>query len=242
MCARARSLRPHTPTRPLPTSPQFLSLYETERLVQELARFEIDVHNIVVNQVLFVDGATKAGGPGGCSRCAARHRMQAKYMEQVRGGVREAVVCGGASCGRRTLLARAHPARHTSPCTRPQIGDLYEDFHVVTTPLVNEEASAGSGAAHACARLLAGAWQRPSAAPLSSTRAVCSSSHAMGAPLRPHARTRTRTHAHTLTRPPSRAQVRGVAKLKAFSRYLIEPYALGDVVPAVLDGAKPAAH
>ncbi|KAK9821754.1 hypothetical protein WJX81_003918 [Elliptochloris bilobata] len=75
--------------------PEFLSLYETERLVQELARFEIDASAIVINQVIFEEEVGDSG------LLAARARMQQKYLAQF--------------------------------------DDLYEDFHLVRLPLLEEE-------------------------------------------------------------------------------------------------------
>jgi len=57
--------------------PEFLSLYETERLVQELAKFGVDTRNVVVNQLLYPDCP-----PGVSPLLDARVAMQQRYLRQ----------------------------------------------------------------------------------------------------------------------------------------------------------------
>merc|ERR1719215_1439120 len=95
--------------------PEFLSIYETERLVQELSKAEVDTHNVVVNQVLFPDkdaedlvewyGKTKSSLPDEAQdligKTISRKRMQDRYISQI--------------------------------------FELYEDFHAVLMPLLDNE-------------------------------------------------------------------------------------------------------
>ncbi|CAK7909172.1 ATPase Get3p [[Candida] anglica] len=55
---------------------EFLSLYETERMIQELMSYNMDVNSIVVNQLLFAD-------QDDCKRCGSRWKMQRKYLDQM---------------------------------------------------------------------------------------------------------------------------------------------------------------
>lgn len=69
-------------------------MYETERLIQELFKYGIDIRNIVINQVLFCEGTN-------CKMCKSRIAMQQKYMNQIK--------------------------------------ELFEDFHITTLPLQENE-------------------------------------------------------------------------------------------------------
>ncbi|KEG13173.1 anion-transporting ATPase-like [Trypanosoma grayi] len=58
--------------------PEFLSVYETERLVQELMKYDISCDSIVVNQLVL-----KPSSEPPCRMCGARQKIQAKYLAQI---------------------------------------------------------------------------------------------------------------------------------------------------------------
>jgi arsenite/tail-anchored protein-transporting ATPase len=95
--------------------PEFLSIYETERLVQELSKSEIDTHNVVVNQVLFPDKDAED-----------LVEWQAKEGHKLPQEAKDLIG--------KTIARKRMQDRYIS-----QIFELYEDFHVVLMPLLDNE-------------------------------------------------------------------------------------------------------
>lgn len=74
---------------------EFLSLYESERLIQRLMEFGMDTRNVVVNQLTPPENycppwensdtptGTSDGKSTSCGTCGARMRIQNKYLGQV---------------------------------------------------------------------------------------------------------------------------------------------------------------
>mmetsp|Transcript_22063 Transcript_22063/g.20057 ORF Transcript_22063/g.20057 Transcript_22063/m.20057 type:complete len:354 (+) Transcript_22063:55-1116(+) len=95
--------------------PEFLSIYETERLVQELSKNEIDTHNVVVNQVLFPNKDAEDLVEWYSS---AKEKLPEEAQELIG----------------KTIARKRMQDRYIS-----QIFELYEDFHVILMPLLDTE-------------------------------------------------------------------------------------------------------
>lgn len=132
--------------------PEFLSVYETERLVQELATHKIDTCNIVVNQVLMAEDCGALPAQGGAAPFSAENvtaEELERVAEDVRSGKREfgkeelsELLKGLASRTRRLEKAdeMCTARRRVQGKYLDQISELYGfDFHVVQMPLQLEE-------------------------------------------------------------------------------------------------------
>eukprot|EP01068_Selenidium_serpulae_P004157 Selendium_serpulae@DN3440_c0_g1_i3.p1 len=119
--------------------PEFLSVYETERLVQELAKQGIDCSNIVVNQVLFPTGfedvditvppkqQLQIDGEGAMKTLAEENTALRDALELMTKKVD-------------AYESSFHARRSMQRKYLTQIEALYgEDFHVVCMPLQPEE-------------------------------------------------------------------------------------------------------
>ena len=96
--------------------PEFLSIYETERLVQELSKFGIDTHNVVINQVLFPEKD-------------AEELNEWYEKEKPKLSKEAAEICG------KMMARKKMQDKYIGQCF-----DLYgDDFHIILQPLLDHE-------------------------------------------------------------------------------------------------------
>jgi len=118
-------------------NPEFLSLYETERLVQELVKQGIDCSNIVVNQVLFPISENGGEAVSEALRLASSSPQtipQGTPIADENQRLRDALIV---VTERMRMFEESHMARRKMQSKYlAQIKDLYSSvFHVVCMPL-----------------------------------------------------------------------------------------------------------
>ena len=111
-----------------------MSIFETERLVQELSKSEIDTHNVVVNQVLFPDKVWYR-----CSQMRIIYRIigdfkDAEDLQEWYTGAKDLLPAEAQELISKTLARKRMQDKYIG-----QIFELYEDFHVTLMPLLNNE-------------------------------------------------------------------------------------------------------
>lgn len=111
--------------------PEFLSLYETERLVQELTKQEMDASHIVVNQILFPVAESEK----------YRNEDFLSVIPKLKSIDPDLAVKYSNLLAKTTALENSHNARRRMQSKYlGQIRDLYAyDFHVVPMPLQSDE-------------------------------------------------------------------------------------------------------
>mmetsp|Transcript_81980 Transcript_81980/g.240673 ORF Transcript_81980/g.240673 Transcript_81980/m.240673 type:complete len:389 (+) Transcript_81980:107-1273(+) len=130
--------------------PEFLSVYETERLIQELCKHSIDASNIVVNQVLFPEdcgeGALDDAEAGGAAGAPELEALAAQLEAlQVPREQTEPLAALAKSAARRVRQLEkgwdmCQKKRRMQSKYLSQINDLYaDDFHIVALPMLGEE-------------------------------------------------------------------------------------------------------
>lgn len=135
--------------------PEFLSVYETERLIQELCKHGIDSSNIVVNQVLFPEDCGEIEEPArACSSSTISERKATTDLEVLMTKLRslpvqqdlisELVALGEQASRRVQQLEKGwsmcQKKRKMQSKYLSQIAELYaDDFHVVSVPMLGDE-------------------------------------------------------------------------------------------------------
>jgi len=129
--------------------PEFLSIYETERLIQELCKHGIDSSNIVVNQVLFPEDCGEKAAAADAGEAVSIMELEELAVRISELSVPAEQTAPLAALAKRAARRMSDLEKGWDMCQKKrrmqakylsQINDLYrDDFHVCSVPMLGEE-------------------------------------------------------------------------------------------------------